>query len=79
MMISLVHIIFDRQCVLCVRWNPNGEQIASSSKDKMAKVLDFGTGKVLYSSKTFDGNIVLDNYFRYKFSILASVSSICFI
>lgn len=43
----------------CVRWNPSGDMLASASSDKTAKVLDFKTGKVLYTGTTSDGSKLL--------------------
>ncbi len=40
--------------IYCVRWNPSGDMIASSSKDKTVKLLDIKTGKVLYTGTTSD-------------------------
>lgn len=33
----------------CVRWSPTGDMLASASKDKTVKLLDFGTSKVIYT------------------------------
>ncbi len=40
----------------CVRWHPSGEILASSSKDKTAKIIDFKTGKVIYTGISADGS-----------------------
>ena len=37
-----------------MRWSPNGDKLASASGDKRVKLLDFKTGKVLYTGKTSD-------------------------
>ncbi len=42
------------ETIFCVRWSQNGDMIASSSSDKTAKLLDFKTGKVLYTGTTSD-------------------------
>lgn len=39
---------------MCVRWSPNGEMIASASRDKTVKLWDVKTGKALYIGKTSD-------------------------
>ena len=39
----------------CVRWDPIGCSLASASEDKTVKLLDFKTGKVLYTGTTSDG------------------------
>ena len=40
----------------CVRWNPSGDMLATASSDKTAKLLDFKTGKLLYTGTTSDGS-----------------------
>ena len=40
--------------VNCVRWSPSGDKLASASEDQTVKLLDFKTGKVLYTRKTSD-------------------------
>ena len=39
-----------------MRWNPSGDMIASASGDKTVTVLDFKTGKKLYTGNTLDGS-----------------------
>ena len=34
----------------CVRWSPSGDMIASASADSTVQLLDFNTGKKLYTS-----------------------------
>ena len=36
----------------CVRWSPSGDMLASSSFDKTVALLDFKTGKKLYTGNT---------------------------
>ncbi len=43
-------------CIYCVRWNPSGDMIASVSRDRKAKLLDFKTGKVLLTGTFSDGS-----------------------
>ena len=38
-----------------MRWSPSGDMLASASDDKTVKLLDFKTGKVLYTGNTSDG------------------------
>ena len=38
----------------CVRWSPSGDMIASASADKTVALVDFKTGKKLYTGKTSD-------------------------
>ena len=40
----------------CVRWSPSGDMIASASEDKTVALLDFKTGKKLYTGNTSDGS-----------------------
>ena len=42
--------------VYCVRWSQGGDMLATVSSDGTAKILDFKTGKVLYTGYT-DGRI----------------------
>ena len=41
--------------IFCVRWSPNGDMVASTSQDGTVTLLDFKTGKKLYTGKTPDG------------------------
>ena len=43
----------------CVRWDHNGERLASTSDDGNVKVLDFASGRVTYTGKTEDGSNLL--------------------
>ena len=38
----------------CVKWSPSGDMIATASTDYTAALLDFKTGKKLYTGKTSD-------------------------
>ena len=38
----------------CVRWSPNGDMLASASRDTTTKLVEFTTEKVLYSGITSD-------------------------
>ena len=40
--------------IYCVRWSPSGDKLATASQDKTVKLLDFKTGKVLYTGITSD-------------------------
>ena len=46
--------IFILDPIRCVRWSPSGDQLASASDDKTVKLLNFNTGKVLYTGNTTD-------------------------
>ena len=39
-----------------MRWSPNGDMIASASDDSTVALLDFKTGKKLYTGNTSDGS-----------------------
>ena len=39
-----------------MRWSPSGDKLASASDDKIVKLLDLKTGKVLYTGNTSDGS-----------------------
>ena len=40
--------------ISCVRWSPSGDMIATASDDTTAALLDFKTGKNLYTGNTSD-------------------------
>ena len=42
--------------IMCVRWSPSGDMLASSSMDLTVALLDFKTGKKLYTGNTSDGS-----------------------
>ena len=52
--IFLTSVFFSLGQINCVRWSPNGDMIASASSDNKAALLDFKTGKVLYTGETSD-------------------------
>ena len=41
--------------LFCVKWSPSGDMLASASFDKTVALLDFKTGKKLYSGQTSGG------------------------
>ena len=43
-------LILDK--INCVRWSPSGDELASASNDKTVKLVDFKTGKVLFTGNT---------------------------
>lgn len=46
----------------CVRWDPSGDLLSSASFDRTTKVLDFKTGKILYSGISPDeSKFILSN------------------
>ena len=49
---------------MCVRWSPSSDKLASASFDKTVKLLDFKTGKVLYTGNTSDkgGKLSISKY-----------------
>ena len=40
--------------IKCVRWSPSGDMLASASADKTVALMDFKTGKKLYTGNTSD-------------------------
>ena len=42
--------------VKCVRWSPSGDMLVTASEDKTVALLDFKTGKTLYTGNTSDGS-----------------------
>ena len=42
--------------IYCVRWSSTGDMLASASNDTTAALLDFKTGKKIYTGKTSDGS-----------------------
>ena len=62
-----------------MRWSSTGDKLASASDDKTVQLLDFKTGKVLYTGNTSDGSklslpkcmIVIQKLYRQSlFSVL---------
>ena len=45
--------------IYCVRWSPSGEMLATASSDMSTSLLDFKTGKRLYTGKTSDDSNLL--------------------
>ena len=45
---------FSLDFIFCVRWSPSGDKLVSASNDTTVKLLDFKTGKVLYTGSTSD-------------------------
>ena len=54
----------------CVRWDQNGERLASAWSDKTVKVLDFASGKVTYTGKTVDESKTFIIYVLYLLFII---------
>ena len=50
----LISYFYYIDSVSCVRWSPSGDMIASASLDKKVALLDFKTGKKLYTGTTTD-------------------------
>ena len=40
----------------CVRWDSNGERLASASEDKTVKMIDLASEKVIYTGATSDSS-----------------------
>ena len=65
--------------ITCVRWSPSGDMLASASSDPAVKLLDFKTGKALYTDNTSDGSklpisecmiVIQKSYRRHLFRML---------
>ena len=71
--------IFILGCIRCVRWSPSGDMLASALDDSTVSLLDFKTGKVLYTGSTSDkSNYLFQNTrssFTYKGQQCQSASS----
>lgn len=52
MILVLYHLFGCLERISCVRWNPLGDMLATTSDDQTIKMLDFGTGKVLYTGSS---------------------------
>ena len=42
--------------IACVKWSPSGDMLASVGNDDKVALLDFKTGKILYTGRTLDGS-----------------------
>ena len=56
---SLMTNTYFEGAIHCVRWSPSGEMLATASSDMSASLLDFKTGKKLYTGKTSDNSNLL--------------------
>ena len=63
----------------CVRWSPSGDRLASASNDKTVKLLDFKTGKVLYTGNTSDQSKLLISECMIVIHLSEWAMSVCFI
>lgn len=63
----------------CVRWNPNGDMLASASNDGTVKILDFKTEKDLHTEAISDRSKFLMLNLHYLLLLLALATSVCFI
>ncbi len=61
--LSFYIIDFIIDYISCVRWNPNGDMLASASDDGTAKLIDFNTGKVIHTGNTVDGSKLLNLFY----------------
>ena len=52
-------VLLDFACIKgtinCVRWDSKGERLVSASSDHKVKMIDFASGKILYTGATLDG------------------------
>ena len=64
----------------CVRWNPSGDMLASASCDTTIALLDFKTGKTLYTgSNWWGGNLAISSIKTIPNELLDFATSVCFI
>mgnify|MGYP003879840555 CR=1 FL=1 len=63
----------------CVRWSPSGDKLASTSYDKTVKLLDFKTGKVLYTGNTSDNSKLSISECMIVIHLSDAAKSVCFI
>ena len=40
----------------CVRWDREGQRLASASRDGTVKIIDFASGKIFYTDATPDSS-----------------------
>ena len=71
--------IFILDAINCVRWSPSGDKLTSASRDKTVKLLDFKTGKVLYTGKTSDGSKLSISKCMIVIQLSGKAMSVCFI
>lgn len=64
-LLLIVHLDY----IMCVRWSPSGDLLAAAAADSTVGVLDFKTGKTLYTGLTSDGR---------KFSLFDSLINTIF-
>lgn len=63
----------------CVRWSSNGYVLTTASRDNTVDLIDFGTGKVIYTGTTVDDSIQTWIYKCFKlFSVVEWAMSACF-
>ena len=65
--------------IYCVRWSPSGDKLASAFLDKTVKLLDFKTGKVLYTGNTSDKSKLPISRYMIVIHLSESAMSVCFI
>ena len=62
-----------------VKWSPNGEKLITGSHDQTLKVIEFGTGKMIYYEKTPNsGNYILNLTYLLINTIADPAQSVCF-
>ena len=79
--ISPIFILYYIGWLYCVRWDWTGEMLAVASEDQTAKVIDFGSGKSLFTDTTKDGSnsFHLTIVFIKIFDNLDPTMSVCFV
>ena len=65
--------------IYCVRWSPSGDKLATASQDKTVKLLDFKTGKVLYTGITSERSKLPISNSMIVIHLSGWAMSVCFI
>ena len=53
---KFMYLIISLDTVLYVLWIPSGDKLATALYDELARVIDFKTGKLVYSEYTTEGS-----------------------
>ena len=64
---------------MCVRWSPSGDKLACDSKIYTVTLLDFKTGKVLYTGNTSDESKLSISKYMIIIHLSDWAMSVCFI
>ena len=64
-----------------MRWNPNGNLLATASEDKRVKILDVQSGKAIHTAATSDQSNLIKMIFTFlnTIKLLDCADSVCFL